>query len=121
MLTRNFRENRNNSARRGPPLVAKTINIPFEALRTTNRVGWRRDTSILICHGCYEWHHVLSQCTVNITDLYRMVSNLDSLTANGKVRVPDKYYLMARAATTGTQENELQNEVKTAEKNPKKE
>ena len=74
---------------------------------------------MLICHGCYERHHVLSQCTVNITDLPRIVSNYESLTADEKERVPDKYYLMDRGATTGKPQNDILKEVKSAETKPK--
>ena len=94
MLTRQLRDNRNNRARRDPPPVAKPRQIPFQRPRTTNRVGWRRDTSMFIFHGCYERHHVLSQCTENITYLHRIVSNFESLTANEKARVQDKYCLL---------------------------
>ena len=69
---------------------------------------------MLFCHGCYERHHLLSKCTTNITDVDRIVSHFESLTADEKARVAEKYYLMDRAATTGTSENELLKEVKKA-------
>ena len=99
MLTRQLRDNRNNRVRRNPPPVAQPKHIPFGAPRTTNRVGWCRDTSMFIFHRFYERHHVLSQCTANITDLPRIVSHFESLTTDEKARVPDKYFLMARSAT----------------------
>ena len=76
---------------------------------------------MFIFHGCYERHEVLSQCTANITNLRRIVSNFESQTADEKVRMPDKNYWMARSDTTGTPENDLLKEVKTAETKPKKE
>ena len=99
--------------------MAQPRSIPFGAPHTINRLGWGRETSMIIFHGCYELHHVVSQCTANITDLHRIVSNFESFTADEMARVPEKYYLITRGPTTVTPENDLLREVKMAETKPK--
>ena len=75
-----------------PPRVA------FEDRNTRNtRVGWVAPSGKkFICHICYEYDHVLTQCTTPAEDTRRICANYERLTEEERKTVPNDSYLAAK-------------------------